>query len=72
MKSKIYKIKNIILYALLGIVWIMAVAIGWFRFDHLIDSDMSSELVLSRLLADENRILSPNWYYSTELSIPVK
>lgn len=69
MKSKIYKIKNIILYALLGIVWIMAVAIGWFRFDHLIDSDMSSELVLSRLLADENRILTPNWYYSTELRV---
>ena len=35
----------------------------------IIDSDMSSELILARMLKDERRILSPNWYYSTELRV---
>ena len=34
-----------------------------------IDSDMASEMILSRLLAQEGGILSRNWYYSTELRV---
>ena len=44
----------------------------WFlnnNFDRLLNSDDSSELILSRLLAEENRLISPNWYYSTELRV---
>lgn len=37
------------------------------NIDMLISSDDSSELLLGQLLAQENRIISPNWYYSTEL-----
>lgn len=37
------------------------------KLNHLLDSDMSSELVLSNLLAQEKNIISPNWFYSTEL-----
>lgn len=40
----------------------------------LLDSDISSELILGRLLKDEGGILSKNWCYSTEirvLSIPL-
>ena len=32
-----------------------------------INSDDASELVLGKLLASENSIISPNWYYSTEI-----
>lgn len=34
-----------------------------------IDADMSSELVLSKLLSKEHAVLSPNWYYSSELRV---
>lgn len=34
-----------------------------------IDSDMASEIMLSKLCASENGILSVNWYYSTELRL---
>ncbi len=37
--------------------------------DFLLDSDMSSELVLSNLLYNEGSIFSANWYYSTELRV---
>lgn len=33
------------------------------------DSDISSELVLANLLAEEGEVVSSNWYYSTELRI---
>ena len=36
---------------------------------NLLDSDASSELVLARLLADTNQILSRDWFYSTELRV---
>jgi hypothetical protein len=35
--------------------------------DLQLNSDDSSELVLARLLAQEKRVLSPDWYYSTEI-----
>ena len=33
------------------------------------DTDVSSELILANLLAEEGRIITPNWYYSTELRV---
>ena len=33
------------------------------------DSDISSELVLANLLAEEGNLVSPNWYYSTEIRV---
>ena len=35
----------------------------------MIDSDMSSELVLAKQLATEKRLITTNWYYSTELRV---
>lgn len=34
-----------------------------------IDSDMSSELVLGKLLAKEHKLITTSWYYSTELRV---
>ncbi len=39
------------------------------RITFLINSDDSSELILGQLLANENRLLSKSWYYSTELRV---
>lgn len=39
------------------------------RMYYLLDSDMSSDLVLSYLLRQEHTLLSQNWYYSTELRV---
>lgn len=39
------------------------------RIDYLINADNSSELLLGRLLATENKIISTNWLYSTELRV---
>lgn len=36
---------------------------------HLLNADMSSELVLSRQLFEQGALLTPNWYYSTELRV---
>ena len=35
----------------------------------MLDSDMSSELVLGKLLADKGGLLSTDWYYSTEVRV---
>jgi len=36
---------------------------------YIFDSDSSSELILSEMLAEEGGILSKNWYYSSELRV---
>lgn len=35
----------------------------------IVDSDLASEMVLADLLNQEGSIISPNWYYSTELKV---
>lgn len=46
---------------------------GWLviqgRMYYLLDSDMSSDLVLSYVLRQEHALLTQNWYYSTELRV---
>ncbi|MCH5279970.1 MAG: hypothetical protein J1E61_00765 [Lachnospiraceae bacterium] len=37
--------------------------------DNLMHSDMAAEVILSKLLAKEGRLISPNWFYSTEIRI---
>lgn len=39
------------------------------RSPYLIDSDSSSEMILGSLLANENRLISQNWFYSTEIRV---
>lgn len=39
------------------------------RMYYLLDSDMSSELVLSHLLRQEHKIVTQDWFYSTELRV---
>lgn len=53
----------------LGIVFVLNLALLKYGSDKLIDSDISSELVLAKLMSDEGSIISSNWFYSTELRI---
>ena len=39
------------------------------QMPYFLDSDMSSEMILSKILSDENRIITDSWYYSTELRV---
>ncbi|MDR3336327.1 MAG: hypothetical protein LBT16_03890 [Treponema sp.] len=46
--------------------------ISFFSYTHgrqWLHGDLSSEMVLSRLLADENRFVTPHWHYSTEIRL---
>lgn len=38
-----------------------------FTISGILDSDNASELILGKLLSQENSLISKNWYYSTEL-----
>lgn len=39
------------------------------HYVYFLNSDDSSELVLSKLLADDNQLFTDKWYYSTELRV---
>lgn len=39
------------------------------RMDNVLDSDIATQLVLSKMLQEEGGILSENWHYATELRI---
>lgn len=40
---------------------------AWHFAFHITDSDAASELVLGKLLAAENKIITTNWFYSSEI-----
>ena len=56
--------------------WLILVgvfAVLWYYVDNYIiytlNSDHSSDLILGHMLAEENRIITPNWCYSTVLKV---
>lgn len=70
MKSKLFKNKiNIIGFLCI----IAALAILMIFLDkyimNMLDSDLSSELILAKLLNSEKGILTSNWFYSTEVRV---
>ena len=63
-----------VLKTLLSLLWLVAclgaACFFIYRFSgNFIDSDISSELVLAKLLSQEENILSKNWFYSTEIKV---
>lgn len=49
----------------------LAISVGTYAAygQHNLDSDISSEFVLAQLLNEEGRLLTDQWYYSTELRV---
>ena len=64
MTDKIRKYLPWIFFVISAGLWL---ALYLLRVEKLLDADMSSEMVLSDLLAKEGRIITPNWKYSTEI-----
>ena len=59
---------------ILPLLFFIIIAGGWvlfylLRVTNLLDADMSSEMVLSEILAKEHGIITPNWKYSTEIRV---
>lgn len=59
----IFGITMILLFLLLN------VGVTWINYFNFIDSDDASELILSKMLAEDGGIMSSNWYYSTEIRV---
>ncbi|MDY3224969.1 MAG: hypothetical protein SOW84_03720 [Candidatus Faecousia sp.] len=58
------------LYLLPSVLWILAITLlTYFCASNRLDSDMSAELVLAKQLAAEHKLLTTQWFYSTELRL---
>lgn len=68
-KIKKEKILNLISWLFLAGVFISTIYILNQNIDNFITADDSSELILAKLLAEENSIMTTNWYYSTEIRV---
>lgn len=56
--------------ALLAAVTLLSSILFFVFFpDNLMHSDMAAEVLLSKLLSEEGRLISKNWFYSTEIRI---
>lgn len=63
-------VKKYGVFALPGIVFLALAVLNLFYQDNWLDSDMAAEMIFSRLLAKEGRLIAtPNWYYSTEFRV---
>ena len=56
-------------YVLLALLYVFIHIEIWNNLEASIQSDMSSELVLAKILAQQKRIITTDWYYSTELKV---
>lgn len=61
--------KDLIGWIWFGIMFFMFLSYIRHNISNVLDSDMSSEMVLANQLAEEGGILSHQWYYSTELRV---
>lgn len=65
--------KKLIRWALPALVFAacLALSVGVYALygQHNLDSDIASEFVLAQLLNEEGRLLTDNWFYSTELRV---
>ena len=59
--------KHIAAWVWFVVVFLVFATFQWFNTDHLITADDSAEMLLSKVLSEENSIISENWYYSTEI-----
>ena len=62
-------VKRILCMALLLCAVIVSIRTTYIVSETLFDSDTSSELILGEKLSREGGIMSPSWYYSTELQV---
>lgn len=61
--------QDVVFAGIAGITILLLALYCTFCLDNLMHSDTASEVVLSRLLAEENKLITKNWFYSTEIRI---
>ena len=67
-----FKESKLMSYYPLLLLAVFDLALFWYlnrNIERMINSDDASELMLGRLLAQENKIVTSSWYYSTEVSV---
>lgn len=70
MKKRTIKPDKNLIYLIPTLVWIAALTLlNYFCASHILNSDISAELVLGKQLADTNRIFTTDWFYSTEIRV---
>lgn len=69
MKKSFEKHIDVFSYLLLAALFCFLSYKLYVNMDYLLDSDMSSEIILSKLLSEEKNIVSTNWFYSTEIRV---
>lgn len=63
------KEKNLIWF-LPTVLWmILLIVLNYFYSSNVINSDISAELILARELSRENKLITTDWYYSTEIRL---
>lgn len=63
-------INSELIYLIPSVIWIIALTLlNYFCSSHVINSDMSAELVLANELSKTNRLFTTQWFYSTEIRI---
>jgi len=64
------KYGNYVAYGALTAVFALLLWMNVFYLENWIDSDMAAEMIFSRLLTEEGRLIAtPNWFYSTEFRV---
>lgn len=63
------KYARIFLWIFLTAAFCFLAVFMWERGDMLTDSDITSEMILAQVVSEEHALISPNWYYSTELRV---
>lgn len=67
MKGKNRNIQNIYPWLILGFFFAVLLFLNAFYLENWLDSDMTAEMMFSKLLAEEGSVFaSTNWFYSTE------
>ncbi|MDD6571935.1 MAG: hypothetical protein PUF12_06025 [Thermoflexaceae bacterium] len=62
------KLERNLLYLIPTILWMIAVTVlNYFCSSHVINSDMSAEMVVANELAKTNKLFTTQWFYSTEI-----
>lgn len=58
------------LYLIPTIMWITVITLlNYFCASHILNSDISAELVLAKELSDSNKLFTTQWFYSTEIRV---
>lgn len=70
MKKIAIKFDRELLYLIPTAAWILVMTLmNYFCASHILNSDISAELVLAKELSDSNKLFTTQWFYSTEIRV---